>query len=63
MKDNRLNKRFFKIFQGDSYEQVFDKVNSYSRNHQVVILNYEMLPAPADLCKVLVFYSDLSENN
>lgn len=63
MKDNGLNKRFFKIFQGGSYEQVFDKINSFSQSRPVIILNYEVMPTPADSCKVLVFYSSFPENN
>lgn len=61
MKEMKPNKRFFKIFVGSEYEQVFDKVNSFSKNQQVIILNYEFLPSPADTYKVLIFYSLVSD--
>lgn len=55
----KMQKRYFKIFTADTREKVFQKINDFSRNNEVSILNYEILSdAGIGKYSILIFYSE-----
>lgn len=56
---NILVKRYLKIFVGNSIENVVQKIDTFSRNNPVQILNYEILNSVEGFngTKILVFYA------
>lgn len=62
MKENFIQKRYLKIFDGNNLEQVIQKIDAFSKRNPVQILNYEILSVPASgETKILIFYSQFEE--